>query len=103
MGLAAQFLLRQRGLPAAADATVGAFRGKEGLCGLRRRAALDHASRSERRTGPAYSTTAQHRRSDRPSHVGALAPMVAGHLCPLLVLEGGPRSVHAPDLRKDAA
>src|SRR5919106_4603076 len=103
MGLALQFLLRQRGLSATPDAPIGAFPGTQGLCGPGRGTGLDDASGPERRADPAHPGTTQDRSADRPSHLGALAAMVAGHLCPRLFLERGSRSLHAPAVRKDAA
>ena len=78
---------------------VGAFPGAQGLCGSGGRIDHDDDSWPEGGTGPSDPGCA----TDRLTHIEALAPMVAGTLCPQHLLESGPSPVHAAVVRGDAA
>src|ERR1700736_476780 len=99
MGATLQLLLCRRRLPAPANSGVGAFPGAKGLCGPGGRVDHDGDSWPQARTGPADSASI----TDRLSDVEALAPMVAGELCPQLLLESRPGPVHAAALGAEVA
>jgi len=97
--VARQLLLRSGGLSQTTHPAVGAVSGAQGLLGRRGGADVGHAARNQ--TGAGGGAAGEI--GDRPADLGAMADMVADHLCRERLLEGDAGAVHADAQREDIA